>query len=672
MRSPETGTARLESGTRPGTSAAVKAASAVVFLWAAAALPQAAPAPLREWERLASTVGINELAISPDGARVAFVARREGARGQLFVLEWHRGGAPVRVLPGGAGAHAEGGPAWSPDSSRLAFISNAGGGGQDQVWVARADGSRPKRLTRVTGYVARPRWSPDGTSIAFLHVEGGQGGGPLGASGPRTGVIEQVTHNQRIAVGDVTSGKVRLVSPQDLHVYDYDWSPDGRSLAVTAAPGPGDDNWWVAQLYVLDVAAGNARPLYRPKGQIAIPRWSPDGSRIAFIEGLMSDEGIHGGDLCTVPAGGGPATDHTSGRPTSPSWERWLSPSRVLFAEFEGGGSALSTLDLASGSITTAWRGPEEVTAGGYTTSFAVADDGSTSALVRQGFSQPPEVWAGTIGAWTQVTRINAAQRAAWGAAESLHWKSDGFDVQGWLVPPKDVKPGGRYPMVVVVHGGPSSVVTSTWPGSWIVAGALLTEGTFVLMPNPRGSYGQGEAFTQANVKDFGGGDLRDILAGVDTVLARFPVDPGRLGITGWSYGGYMTMWAVTQTERFRAAVAGAGIADWRSYYGENLIDQWMVPFFGASVYQDPAVYERSSPIAFITRVKTPTLVIVGERDAECPAPQSFEFWHALKTLGVPTQLVVYPGEGHEFADPAHRRDRVERTLAWFGKYLHE
>ena len=388
MRSPEMGTARLESGAPPAVGATTAAAFAFLLLWASAAWPQSAPAPARakEWERLASTVGINELAISPHGARVAFVARREGARGQLFVLEWRRGGAPVRVVPGGAGTHSEGAPAWSPDSGRLAFVSDASQSGQNQVWVAGADGSHPKRLTGVTGYVARPHWSPDGTSIAFLHIEGGRGGGPLGASGPRTGVIEETIRNQRVGVAEVKSGKVRLVSPPGLHVFDYDWSPDGRSLAVTAAPGPGDNNWWVAQLYVVDVAAGNVRPLYRPRWQIAIPRWSPDGSRIAFIEGLMSDEGVHGGDLCTVPAGGGPATNHTSGRATSPSWERWVSPSRILFAEFEGGGSALSTLDLASGAIASAWRGPEEVTAGGSTTSFAVADDGSTSALVRQGF----------------------------------------------------------------------------------------------------------------------------------------------------------------------------------------------------------------------------------------------------------------------------------------------
>ena len=189
-------------------------------------------------------------------------------------------------------------------------------------------------------------------------------------------------------------------------------------------------------------------------------------------------------------------------------------------------------------------------------------------------------------------------------------------------------------------------------------------------MPNPRGSYGEGEAFTQANRKDFGYGDLRDILAGVDAVSAKFPIDQQRIGITGWSYGGFMTMFAVTQTQRFHAAVAGAGISNWQSYYGENSIDQWMTPFFGASVYDDPAVYAKSSAIDFIRNVKTPTLVVVGDRDGECPAPQSFEFWHALRAQHVPTQLVVYPDEGHHFNSAAHRRDVLARALQWFEQYM--
>jgi dipeptidyl aminopeptidase/acylaminoacyl peptidase len=206
------------------------------------------------------------------------------------------------------------------------------------------------------------------------------------------------------------------------------------------------------------------------------------------------------------------------------------------------------------------------------------------------------------------------------------------------------------------------------WGG--FLPSALAAEGYFVFEPNPRGSYGQGEAFTRANVRDFGHGDLRDILAGLDQVLRTSPVDAGRLGICGGSYGGYMTMWTLTQTHRFRAAMAAAGIADWQSYYGENLIDQWMIPYFGASVYDDPAVYARSSPISFIKAVSTPTLILVGDSDKECPAPQSYEYWHALRALGVETKLVVYENEGHWFRNPAHIEDRLTRTVNWFDQHL--
>jgi dipeptidyl aminopeptidase/acylaminoacyl peptidase len=224
--------------------------------------------------------------------------------------------------------------------------------------------------------------------------------------------------------------------------------------------------------------------------------------------------------------------------------------------------------------------------------------------------------------------------------------------------------------MVVSVHGGPASVVTPHWPSSGEFAAFLSPAGYFVLFPNPRGSYGRGEAFTRANVKDYGYGDFQDILAGVNAAVKSASIDENRIGLTGWSYGGYMTMWGVTQTNRFRAAVAGAGLANWQSYYGENKIDKWMIPYFGASVYDDPAVYAKSSPITFIKNAKTPTLILVGDSDGECPPPQSYEFWHALKTLGVETQFVIYEHEGHRFVKPEHSRDRVERVTGWFDAHL--
>jgi dipeptidyl aminopeptidase/acylaminoacyl peptidase len=276
------------------------------------------------------------------------------------------------------------------------------------------------------------------------------------------------------------------------------------------------------------------------------------------------------------------------------------------------------------------------------------------------------------MGAWKQITTANTHCKARWGKTRNLHWKRDQWTVQGWLLYPHEYDARKRYPLAVSVHGGPASARRPAWPRPFFDAATLSAEGYFVLFPNPRGSYGQGERFTQANVKDFGGGDLRDILAGVDEVAKTLPVDRERVGILGWSYGGYITMWAVTQTTRFRAAVAGAGIANWKSYYGQNGIDQWMVPYFGASVYDDPAVYARSAPINFIKQVRTPTLVLVGDRDSECPAPQSYEFWRALKRRGVPTQLVIYPNEGHRIARPEHHRDIGRRTVAWLNKYLRD
>ncbi|HEY7698001.1 MAG TPA: alpha/beta fold hydrolase, partial [Vicinamibacteria bacterium] len=243
------------------------------------------------------------------------------------------------------------------------------------------------------------------------------------------------------------------------------------------------------------------------------------------------------------------------------------------------------------------------------------------------------------------------------------------LEVQGWLIAPRDLAPGRRYPMVVSVHGGPAAAVLPSWPSSSSPL-ALAMDGFFVFLPNPRGSHGRGIRFASENVKDLGGGDLADILAGVDEIVKTEPVDGDRIGITGGSYGGFMTMWAVTQTRRFRAAVAIAGIANWQSYWGQNGIPRWMLPYFGATVYEDPAVYAKSSPVNFIKNVTTPTLILVGEGDIECPPPQSYEFWRALKALDVETELVVYGGEGHGLTKSDNQRDELRRSWAWFRRNL--
>jgi dipeptidyl aminopeptidase/acylaminoacyl peptidase len=626
-------------------------------------------------EQLGKTVLYADIALSPDGAHLAWVQSTAATTSKQTHVRSASGNAPATMINIPMTAErTDFDPTWSPDSKTLAVFSSAGEKEQRQLWTVNADGSDPKKITNLKGYAARSRWSHDGKQIAFLYVEGAGGGGPLMAAPATTGVIDSAIHNQRIAVLDVATGQLRQVSPSNLHIYDYDWSPDDKVFVATAAPGPGDNNWWIAQIYTIDIATSDATSIYKPSLQVAVPRWSPGGKSIAFIEGLMSDEGFHGGDLFTMAADGRDVMNRTARRKTSVNSFFWQTSDRILLIEYLGGGSALSELSLSNNSARTIWKGPEGIHAFGNFPNFAVSKNGKFAAADRSTFETPPEIWAGPIGDWHQLTNNNSGITASWGKAQNLEWTNDSFNIQGWLLSPAKVESGQKYPMVVLIHGGPSSAEMPDWPASFgmsrAIIAALSSRGYYVLMPNPRGSYGQGEEFTRANVKDFGGGDLRDILAGVDAAIKKYPIDPARLGVTGWSYGGFMTMWTVTQSNRFRGAVAGAGIANWQSYYGQNLIGQWMIPFFGASVYDDPAVYEKSSPIHLIKNVKTPTLVIVGERDAECPAAQSYEFWHALKTLGVPTQLIVYPGEGHLYIEPKHQADRMDQTVAWFDKYL--
>ena len=641
---------------------------------------------------------IGQVGISPDGKRLAWVERGEIHVAAMDDLDKSR-----RITAAGQENQvcAEDDFTWSPDSAALAFFSDcANPGTQTDLYLAPADGGAPLRLTTLNGYVDSPAFSPDGAHIAFLYVEGAtRPAGALAAMKPFAGVIgEEGIEIQRIAMADAQAPQPAtptFVSPANLHVYEFDWSPDSKSLAYIAADPPGENNWWVAKLYTQAIGeaphailapAEVAGPLHGL--QIAVPRWSPDGRFIAVIGGLMSDQGSTGGDVWAIAASGGEPRDLTPGRAASAGWIEWGDEGQIFVNELEGGNERLVLLGVKGDPVSASESArfsapifsiPGQVDDGRMLMSLSSNATHTEFVFHASTFDRPPEIYAARVGAAKatgldgvqQLTHINAGVEPQWGKSVSIEWTDDAFHVQGWLILPKDLDPKEKYPLLVDVHGGPAAAVVPRWgPGGALGAEAFSALGYFVFLPNPRGSYGQGEAFTQANRKDFGYGDLRDILAGVDAVEAKYPIDPNRVGLDGWSYGGFMTMFAVTQTHRFKAAVAGAGISDWLSYYGENSIDQWMIPYFGASVYDDPAVYARSSAINFIKQARTPTLIVVGDRDGECPAPQSFEFWHALRDLHVPTELVVYPNEGHGFVNPEHQRDVLERAAEWFARYM--
>ena len=648
------------------------------------------------------THGLGAVAVSPDGSMLAYV--RQAKDGWQLVLAPLSDATKVSRITAARKEDSkcsDGSPAWAPDSRHLAFLSNCQTVEQENVFVAEVGGDvaagkakvQVERLSEARGEVSDPTYSPDGSKIGFLYVEGAtRAAGALAAMKPWAGVIgEDGVEIQRVAYVDVAghkAGAPSFASPGQLHVYEFDWAPDSKSLAYVAANPPGENNWWVAKLYTQSIG-GEPKAIFAPADaegplhglQIAVPRWSPDGGSIAFIGGLMSDQGSTGGDVWLIPSSGGEPRDLTPERPTSVAWITWGGEHKLFLSELAGGKSQLDSIDTAAqGAIITLpiYSFAGTVADGRLESSLSTTRDRSLFVFRASSFDHPAEIYsvaetakAVGLGGLKQLTHANEGAERIWGKTESIDWKNEGFAVQGWLHYPKNYDAAKKYGLIVLVHGGPAAAAESSWGGRGLSGTALSALGYFVLEPNPRGSFGQGEAFTAANRKDFGYGDLRDILAGVDTVLAKeSAIDPKRLGLTGWSYGGFMTMFAVTQTQRFKAAVAGAGISDWKSYYGENSIDQWMTPYFGASVYTDPAVYAKSSAIDFIGQVKTPTLVVVGDRDGECPAPQSFEFWHALRDEHVPTQLVVYPNEGHGFVNPDHRTDVLVRMLGWFQKYM--
>jgi dipeptidyl aminopeptidase/acylaminoacyl peptidase len=607
---------------------------------------------------------IDQVALSPDGRQVAFIVN-----GQLAVIPV--GGGSSRSIAVEANLPLRE-VAWSADSKQLAFIADLPGEvPAAQIWTTAVDGSVPVKHADLKGYVESPRFAPDGSKLALLFIEGmPRVAGPLQPMTPLTGVVDTKIYEQRITTIDLSTNRLTQVTPADVYVYEYDWTADGQGWAASAAHGSGDANWWVARLYLVNAGTGEMREIYKPTLQIADPHVSPDGKNVAFIEGLMSDAGLTGGEILVVPVTGGAVRNLTPDSKTSPSALAWASPDVIMFTRNADGNSSFASVNSGASEERALWSGEELVaaTSDAWVPGGSFSRDGSITAIVRQSASAPPEVWAGPIGKWKQLTHLNAGIKAEWGEIRNVHWMNGTTQVQGWLMFPKDFASGKAYPLVVSVHGGPSWGYTSRWDETG--AGPLSAMGYFVLCPNPRGSYGQGEAFTQSNVKDFGGGDFHDIMAGVDAIAKQYPVDTKRIGIRGHSYGGYMTMWAETQTERFAAAVAGAGLSDWLSYYGLNDIDEWMIPFFGASVYDDPAVYAKSDPMHFVTAVKTPTLILVGERDGEVPMEQSVEWWHALATLHVPTRLVVYPGEGHLFIKPADARDYTLRTIEWFDEWF--
>src|SRR5713101_2737557 len=363
--------------------------------------PQAA-APLDNvLKTLFAAHTFQQAAVSPDGNSIAWVEDIHSKNGVIsgstviYVKNLKATAPPRRISAGVADSlHAEGSVAWSPDSQEIAFLSDAAKKGRLQLCVTNAAGGAPRMLTNVKGFLSTPRWSPDGKSIALLFTENAtRASGPLVAETPETGEIKDAFFEQRLALVDLASGKLSQITPADTYVYEYDWSPDGKRFVVSSALGNGDNNWWIAELSTLDATTGLLKSIYKPKLQIANPVWSPDGKQIAFIEGLMSDEGLTGGDIHIIASDGGEAKNLTKDMKAAAAWLGWLPDKRILFSEYVGGNSAIATLDPATGKIEHRWSAEGALTSAGvFGFLLSASKDGKAIAGIFRSFSHTPEV----------------------------------------------------------------------------------------------------------------------------------------------------------------------------------------------------------------------------------------------------------------------------------------
>ena len=610
--------------------------------------------------------------VSPDGAEVAYVVADAtlgvgdpAAPSRIWIVAAD-GGEPVQATNGPGSDDL---PRWSPDGQVLAFRSDREKRGTGQIHLLQYGFAEATTLTRFGGGVVDYAWSPDGSTIAAVVLDEK----PWNDDGVDHILLEDQLRFERIWLVDVVTGMAKQLTHGNEQIWEFCWSPDGSALAAIVSDLPHRWAWYRASLCRIEVVNGAVTTLYTPERQLARPAWSPDGAWIAVVTSIFSDPGMTGGDVLLVAATGGEVRPLGGNDARSHLTLHWEPDSRSLLTSvIEQGHAGLSQVTL-DGSSETLWRDESSFASYGV----SATPEAAIVAATISSLNAPPEVWIGraNVGvSWRQLTHHNTALAGRIpGEIETLHWNArDGRKIQGLLVRPTGVETGRVVPMVTMIHGGPTAASGYTFPGmsvsGWVPE--LLRRGVAVFFPNARGSAGWGLAFAEANQQDMGGNDLQDILSGVDECVRRGVADPERLGVCGWSYGGYLTAWVVTQTQRFKVAIAGASITNWFSFHGTSDIPAFDEFFYRADPFDVTGPYKTFSPIFAVDQVTTPVLFLHGERDATCPVGQAKEMFRALRDRGVSTECVIYPREGHPIRERAHRLDMLERGLNWFCRGL--
>ena len=650
-----------------------KLTCALVWLFALSLSAQT-PRPMTFDDVMAlKTVG--NTAISPDGKQIAYTLSwadmKDNERRTEIWMVAANGGSPRRFTSG----KNDTSPQWSPDGQWLAFISTRGTGeaAKPQIYVISPFGGEADKLTDSKTGVSSFAWSPDSKRIAYVAQV------PLTEAEEKkqkdkddAQVVDANFRFSHLWTIDVESKKATEIVKANLVLSDPQFSPDGKRLSYTAHPTPRADDGSRSDIYIANAdGSGTPHKLYENGGPDNGARWSPDGKWISFSSSDVKNGTLGFPGIFIIAAEGG------TPRQITPNFDRSASPgvwsrdgATLYFSAVHRTTSQLFSVPVAGGEVKMLTSGDAIL----GTPTFNASKD--KIAFTRTDLQHPADVYISSLTSFnpTKLTDHNPQLKdIALGRGEVIKWKSkDGLEIEGILIYPVGYQAGKRYPLLANIHGGPSGVWTQAFPGMWgNYAHVWAGKGWATFLPNVRGSSGYGEKFLLANVKDWGGGDFQDIQTGLDELVKRGIADPDKLGQAGWSYGGYMTAWTLTQTNRFKAVMVGAGLTNMFSMYSTNDLQTILEGYFGAQPWDDLEGYwTKTSAMAHIKKAKTPTLILHGGQDQRVPIGQAQELYMGLKKNNVPVQLVFFPREGHSLMEPRHQLDKMKREYAWFAKYV--
>ncbi len=627
------------------------------------AVGSAQPSPDGDW--VAFTV--NEPVMTDDTSEYRthiWVARADGSEAHQYTR----------------GEKSAANPQWSPDGKWIAFTSSRSG--KNNLWRIRLAGGEAEQLTDVKSGVGSFAWSPDGNWVAFTMTD------PPTEQEEKdkkkkddAQVVDEDFKYSRLYVVRVQTdaeGKrePRKLTGMNIHVGGgflggFAWSPDGKRIVFSHTPTPLINDWTNSDISIVDVASGEITALAATAAAETQPLFSPDGKWIAYTASDIPVSWGFTSHVYVVPAAGGNPRKLAATPDEQPGLVGWSADGRVLYFS-ETWGTLTRLGALPTDGSQPRWVDTGEQTLGSLSVNRAATHVG----FVAQRSDEPAEAYVTRLDGWApvRVSRANAEiPRHMLGRTEVIRWKSkDGMEIEGLLTYPANYQAGRRVPLLVIVHGGPTGVFTQSFIANRSVypIASFASEGYAVLRCNVRGSSGYGRKFRYANYNDWGGGDFQDIMSGVDYVIEMGVADPERLGIMGWSYGGFMTSWTITQTHRFQAASVGAGVTNLMSFTGTADIPGFIPDYFGTEFWDNLEPYRKHSAMFNVKGVATPTLIQHGERDLRVPLGQGQELYNALKRQGVTVKMVVYPREPHGLSEPRHVLDAGRRNLDWFGKYL--